>query len=362
MKYKIYLSCLALLLAMPTAVRSAAEPISKAPNAAAPLIARIRLQTNDKTHFEVPKQIAILSNTIAHMIEDLPSEEEYLLDEIDGQTFNNALDLMHAAFDHKRASSKYPMEQIRYEIINMLVGYQVKHILATGTIDNWIAVLNAIEYLDIEILNVEIVKKPLAERIIKYIYRSHNGDREEIEAIVLSLPISATCKALLAKYWYLNFGYERAFILPGDLDYEFSLEELSTYNKLPIVHGFTLNLGNLKLNDLTGLSNIPGIESVKELFLATNKLTTLPETAFSRASSLETLSLSNNRLIELPEKIFKGLKHLEWLNLGNNQLTTLSPEIFRNLPQLNFIHLGGNPLKPEIKKALKDELGDKVHF
>ena len=140
----------------------------------------------------------------------------------------------------------------------------------------------------VDFLGIDILKAPLANAMIQDLYRMHQGDRELIEAIILSLDFPDEFKGLLAKYWFLNYGQdysdvgnrEKAFILP-ELDYGFSIEELLAYDKLPKIQEKVLMLFSLRINDLTGLTSIPGIKTVENLFLVSNKITRLPPGLFA---------------------------------------------------------------------------------
>ena len=92
-------------------------------------------------------------------------------------------------------------------------------------------------------LSTQSLVEKSAEALIKKLYTDADGDRETIEAMIISLSIPEHLKGSLAKYWYLNYGTRSNFIwseldsggdfiLP-ELDYGFSIEELLAYGKLP---------------------------------------------------------------------------------------------------------------------------------
>ena len=104
----------------------------------------------------------------------------------------------------------------------------------------------------------------------------------------------------------------------------------------------SLNLRNLKINDLTGLQEIPDIRNVKAIDLSLNQLTTLPSRIFNNLPNLEELHLNSNQLTILPDNIFTGLTRLMFLGFSNNHLTTL-PEGITQLPSLVELNLSYNP-------------------
>jgi hypothetical protein len=204
-------------------------------------------------------------------------------------------------------------------------------------------ILNAINYLDIEIL-----KQPLANIFVKYLHTILNGDRATIETAIKNLTtpsnlnpskltpleltqaevaeitalttapekldpserftVSDELKSLLAKYWYLNYGNNKNYILP-DFDYGFSIQELLDFGKLPKITSRaevlmgdwghfppsdSLDLSYLRLNDITGFKDIPKIQTVDTLYLSHNKLTELRPDIFSGLKLLRSLDLSTN--------------------------------------------------------------------
>ncbi len=105
-----------------------------------------------------------------------------------------------------------------------------------------------------------------------------------------------------------------------------------------------LDLMDKGLTDLIGLNEIPGLASLRRLFLANNKLVTLPENAFRGLTCLETLFLSGNNIKALPGNIFQGLTALQQLYLHKNQITEVPGNIFRDLNALKDINLSYNEI------------------
>lgn len=107
------------------------------------------------------------------------------------------------------------------------------------------------------------------------------------------------------------------------------------------------SIGNLDLsyNRLNSLA--PGLftslaETLTNLQIISNELTTLPSGAFAGLTRLESLRLSANSFGTLPNDAFAGLDNLILLHLVNNGLSEPTPELFSGLSSLTEIHLESN--------------------
>jgi CCR4-NOT transcription complex subunit 6 len=91
---------------------------------------------------------------------------------------------------------------------------------------------------------------------------------------------------------------------------------------------------------------------LKELYVASNKLTSLPA-SISKLRFLEYLDASNNQLTELPPQlgICVFLRHLL---VFDNRIQTLPNEL-GYLYKLQMLGIEGNPLDPELKQWLMDK-------
>ena len=98
------------------------------------------------------------------------------------------------------------------------------------------------------------------------------------------------------------------------------------------------NLTALKGRDFFGL------DSLVDLYLFNNGLTTLPAGVFDDIGTLRRLRLDNNRLTTLPEGVFDALGRLVELWLNNNGLTTLPGGAFDNLGSVLRLTLNNNQL------------------
>ena len=137
-------------------------------------------------------------------------------------------------------------------------------------------------------------------------------------------------------------------ILPESIGNLESLQELYLMdNKLTTLPESIGNLISLQKLCLRGNwlwtlpESIGNLKSLQELDLSINKLTTLPE-SITKLEALQELDLSENKLTTLPESITK-LETLQGLILGDNKLTTL-PESITKLKSLQGLNLGDNKL------------------
>jgi CCR4-NOT transcription complex subunit 6 len=91
---------------------------------------------------------------------------------------------------------------------------------------------------------------------------------------------------------------------------------------------------------------------LKELYIASNKLTEIPE-AIGELRNLQYLDASNNALISLPNQLAMCVD-LKTLLVFDNQIQTL-PERLGALYKLEMLGIEGNPLDAEMKQILMEE-------
>nr|ABB21164.1 variable lymphocyte receptor A [Eptatretus stoutii] len=89
--------------------------------------------------------------------------------------------------------------------------------------------------------------------------------------------------------------------------------------------------------------NIPA--DTDRLDLQSNKLSSLPRTAFHGLNKLTYLNLQWNKLQTLPAGVFDELKNLETLRIQQNQLKSLPSGIFDKLTKLTDLRLSSNKLQ-----------------
>ncbi|XP_029433209.1 toll-like receptor 13 [Rhinatrema bivittatum] len=131
------------------------------------------------------------------------------------------------------------------------------------------------------------------------------------------------------------------------------LRYISTRNKLSPFEKMK-NLLDLKLQAQQpyGINIIPpsffkGLTSLKSLYLARNKILSIPPDVFDDLGQLRYLTLTDacNGIQNLPAGIFKNLRNLQELDLENVGLRSLTLEVFGNLTKLGSLTLMKNALK-----------------
>ncbi|XP_065188174.1 sushi, von Willebrand factor type A, EGF and pentraxin domain-containing protein 1-like [Sycon ciliatum] len=83
---------------------------------------------------------------------------------------------------------------------------------------------------------------------------------------------------------------------------------------------------------------------LQDLYLGSNKLTSLPDNVFDELISLNLLNLRSNQLTTLPDNIFGKLINLRELHLQFNLLTFLPPSAFEKLSNLQQLDISNNRL------------------
>jgi len=201
-------------------------------------------------------------------------------------------------------------------------------------------VLKINDYLQLEL------EEDVSPTLIRCINQQSEGNVERVKEEIKKRPTSF--HPYLAKYHYLLFGDDKQFIFP-ELDYGFSIEELSAHDKLPDIEKNDsylqeLNLAHRRVTDLTGLDVIPNGHTIQKLRIALCRLTKIPEHCFDQFTELKELHLSNAQLTTLPRQIFANLVQLRMLDLGHNQLTEIPVGCFDNLAQLRKLCLAYNQI------------------
>jgi len=330
-----------LLLYMPLYIQAAAP-------ATASHGQQIALRSYDGTAITLPQSAVELSGMLQGMIsERILDYDEACSVDIPQQVRNTTVtkDLLQrfaSALQVAYRVRSNPLP-VRYTVIENAVLQELSTMGKNNT-DGIIDLWNLIEFFDTEIL-----KYPVAE-VMLHSFSANMRDKCTAKKVIMSLAELhidyRELQNLLAKAWYLNYGNKGDFIFEEDpaFDYGFSIEELGSYGKLPGKISGSLDLTNLRINELTGLREIENIKSVTTIRLDNNRLTTLPQGIFQGLNSLQELHLDGNRLITLPQGIFQGLNCLYQLHLFNNKLTKLPQGIFHGLNGLWQLSLCDNRL------------------
>lgn len=91
--------------------------------------------------------------------------------------------------------------------------------------------------------------------------------------------------------------------------------------------------------------NFVSMETVKQLDLCRNKISTLPSDAFKDLKALRMIDLTGNEIKVLPSSAFTTLLYLMKFIINDNKIELFDFDIFRNNLRLSQIHLWGNKIK-----------------
>lgn len=151
----------------------------------------------------------------------------------------------------------------------------------------------------------------------------------------------------------------------------FDLELLHTLTFSKVHFDESPNLKSENLEELIfedcQLSEVPNLDQVPILSflnLANNRITNIPESAFSKIINVEEINLTNNSISIIPFNLFKGTEldtlkldynplksfniysdSLESLSLAHCNLTVFDKNISKNLTSLSFLDLSGNQIE-----------------
>ncbi|KAG7264831.1 hypothetical protein CRUP_001475 [Coryphaenoides rupestris] len=192
-------------------------------------------------------------------------------------------------------------------------------------------------------------------RLLETLDLSGNG----LQALPLGLPRSL--RALRVK------NNQLSSVPDGALAGMDKLTEINLSNNLlklnSVYQGAWMELGSLTSLDLSGnqLSHIPSDlpESLEYLHLSSNRISSVPPSAFQGTPNLKGLYLrwksDNNqiqevtvdqlsRLPRLEDEGFEDMQQLSYLYLANNRLTKIYPYTFGEKPSLKSVYLHNNKL------------------
>lgn len=115
--------------------------------------------------------------------------------------------------------------------------------------------------------------------------------------------------------------------------------------------GSKMDLSECGLSDIELLQYLP--DSVTELNLCDNQITTLPEHLLDNLSNLENFYIENNQVTDIPKNFFQNSKKLDWISFAGNQLTSLEEGDFVGLDNLTILDLAGNSITKIEENALE---------
>lgn len=180
------------------------------------------------------------------------------------------------------------------------------------------------------------------KKTIRKINEKFKGNKEDIEKYInLKFSYNAATAIKLAKEYYYIFGkthnlnrmidynnlakYRKSEFLNIDQEYGFSIKELMDNHKLPEIYTCyelkALDLSNLKIDSLDGLSLLNNSEEIQYLFLDHNQITSINGEYFKNLSNLKHFYLNDNKIDKINIANFICLKELFNINLNNNALS-----------------------------------------
>lgn len=291
--------------------------------------------------FSVPESIAFQSSVIkkaVHRAEDIGEPVRNIkFDDISPLSLKIFIETMQVMRDAYDKDPKVTQAQQMEEIENK-VDFPEEISLATLK-----ELLNQSAYLHLQ---------PLVQVMARFVARAlHEGEmtRQDLE------DISQELISEVARHYYLIYN---EFIEGISVPYGVSVRELLSLNRLPeIPEHFEYDLSKLRINDLDGLSQIPGISKVKKLNLSHNQLAVIKPGNFEGLGGLETLTLSYNKFTHLPAKIFRGLGSLTNLTISHNDIDSLEIDVFVGLGSLKRLDLSSN-LMTNFSEQLFSGLGN----
>ncbi|CAI0549978.1 unnamed protein product [Linum tenue] len=109
------------------------------------------------------------------------------------------------------------------------------------------------------------------------------------------------------------------------------------------------SLGSVKANDLSFLSSLTNVSSLKVVEIYKNYFGgSLPEQIGNLSKNLETLNVASNALEGSIPSGVQNLVNLQWLDARNNKLTGTIPSVIGNMQALRLLNLRGNRISGSI--------------
>uniref|UniRef100_A0A8C4K495 Leucine rich repeats and immunoglobulin like domains 1 n=1 Tax=Dromaius novaehollandiae TaxID=8790 RepID=A0A8C4K495_DRONO len=141
--------------------------------------------------------------------------------------------------------------------------------------------------------------------------------------------------------WGVDEGAQAGYMAVAEGRHHNRIRSIEASQLKPYV---TLETLDLSFNDITEIRNgcFPQGLHIKELYLGSNRISTLEPGAFDSLSrSLLTLRLSKNRITQLPVKAFR-LPRLTQLELNRNRIRLIEGLTFQGLDSLEVLKLQRN--------------------
>lgn len=124
-----------------------------------------------------------------------------------------------------------------------------------------------------------------------------------------------------------------------DNAYGFSIHQLLNWGICPETKDFDLALHKRRINNLTGIMTIPGIDNITDLDLSYNSIQDITP-LIPLAPQLITLTLNDNKIHTID--VLRSFTNLKTLDLGTNKISTFAH--LEGLIQLENLCLNKNPI------------------
>lgn len=322
---------------------------------------KIILKSNDGQEFEISKEIAVKSDTLKSALDNI---KKYYIPNI--FTIPISYDALCIIVDYMKVFAE---RKFKSEFINNF-GFKNTEILSQALIGADFLLLeqkDLIRFLAIQIkgnidkdnkLNIQALLDITNNTLIPWLMWKLDKrlrSKDNIEDYINNLNIPVETKILLAKYYFCKNIIPNIFMselnkypakqtddtdkycLPLNIKeaYGVSIQDLidadifkTYYNRIyqnPL--GINrLNLSNLHINSLKGLSNLPQISEITHLNLDFNKITYIDPEDIKYLTNLEDLRLSNNQITFIEKSVFDNLPKLRALGTTNNLFTKIDED------------------------------------
>lgn len=223
--------------------------------------------------------------------------------------------------------------------------------------------LSKLKYLDLTSNQITTINPKAFEPLVSLRYLTLQNNK-----LVDFSVLSFTLKSLRVA----DFTNNRLERVPKGLpesitDLRFGKNNITKIGKSDLKHISALQLLTLNENQVNSIHEnaFNGLDNVKEVWLNSNELFTVPKKlpknlvklainsnlitrierhSFLKSPLIKELTLETNKITEIEPDAFSKLSVLKDLNLQSNQLHTLNSGIFKDLPNLVSLRLANNPI------------------
>ncbi|GMT36670.1 hypothetical protein PFISCL1PPCAC_27967, partial [Pristionchus fissidentatus] len=161
-----------------------------------------------------------------------------------------------------------------------------------------------------------------------------------------SCPASCTCVDSVVDCRDRDLSHIPAFLPPSTTELRLEQNRISYIPENAFSHLRKLRRLDLSKNAISEIAPgaFRGLDDLNTLVLYGNELVDLPSSAFDGIENLQLLLLNANKLRCVRRDAFRNLTKLTLLSLYDNNIQSLSNETFSHLASLQTLHLAKNPL------------------